>query len=378
VGISHQNHSMYGCTTGGAAFQLHGKHGTISVMRPFAQLSAQGQVRRLRQAATMVLPSYGLAGGRIALIAHGFNTTFRVDAPSADITGAPIERYLLRIHQRDHHDPRIDRRQAIVSELAWLSALRTDTTIMAPEPISSINGQLVTDVMLGGESLRYCSLLRWLDGRVVYAQARPRHLAAVGDLMARLHNHADTWQMPSDFSRVRWDWSAFFGDTAPFAGLGTAATWALIPSMYRQTLERVVEPLQAAMTALGAGPDAFGLIHGDLHLENVLFAGREAQPIDFDDCGFGHRVYDMAVALWIYRLHDQWPAYRDAFFSGYARHRPLPINQLRWLDTFIAAREAFITLWVVAAAQATASFRADVDAILADNVQTVDRLLAII
>ena len=29
-----------------------------------------------------------------------------------------------------------------------------------------------------------------------------------------------------------------------------------------------------------------------------LFMRREVGLIDFDDCGFGYRLYDIAVALW--------------------------------------------------------------------------------
>ena len=52
------------------------------------------------------------------------------------------------------------------------------------------------------------------------------------------------------------------------------------------------------MQRLGQGPNVFGLIHADAHLDNVLFDGQQARLIDFDDCGFGYRIYDVAVALW--------------------------------------------------------------------------------
>lgn len=58
---------------------------------------------------------------------------------------------------------------------------------------------------------------------------------------------------------------------------------------------------RAAMDMLGERSATFGLIHADLHLDNVLFAGGEARPIDFDDCGLGHWLYDIAVTLWLYR-----------------------------------------------------------------------------
>jgi Ser/Thr protein kinase RdoA (MazF antagonist) len=323
------------------------------------------------------LPVYGLGGGRLTLVNHEFNTTFRVDlqAPAAAAPPYVPGRYLLRIHQRDHHDPRLDRQQVIDSELAWLAALRADTMLAVPEPVRTLSGAFVLAAETTGVGTRFCSLLRWLDGRIQFKHAAPRHLYQVGALMAQLHNHAASWHLPPGFARVRWDWQAFFGDTAPYAGLGVQGAWAVLPPAYRPVFERVVEPLRVAMEALGEDPATFGLIHADLHLDNVLFADGEARPIDFDDCGLGHWVYDMAVTLWLYRMKDNWPIYRDAFFSGYATHRRVPHEQIHFLDLFIAARETVIALWVAATAEVNPGFGVALEAELAPNAQAVAQLL---
>jgi Ser/Thr protein kinase RdoA (MazF antagonist) len=346
-------------------------------MRPFDQLTSRGQSRRLRRLAVSVLPAYGLGGGRVALVNHEFNTTFRVDLQASAAHDPPYVpgRYLLRIHQSNHHDPRLDRQQVIESELAWLAALRADTTLAVPEPVPTLSGAFVVTAETTGVGTRFCSLLRWLDGRIQFEHATPRHLYLVGALMAQLHNHAASWRLPPGFARVRWDWHAFFGDTAAYTGLGVRSAWAAIPPAYRPIFERVVEPLRVAMDALGEDPASFGLIHADLHLDNVLFAGGEARPIDFDDCGLGHWVYDMAVTLWLYRMKDNWPVYRDAFFSGYATHRPVPDEQIQFLDLFIAARETTIALWIAATAEVNPGFGVALEAELAPNAQAVAQLL---
>jgi Ser/Thr protein kinase RdoA (MazF antagonist) len=55
--------------------------------------------------------------------------------------------------------------------------------------------------------------------------------------------------------------------------------------------------MQRVMTRLGDGTDQFGLIHADLHLDNALFWRDDVRIIDFDDCGFGYWLYDIAVSL---------------------------------------------------------------------------------
>ncbi len=79
----------------------------------------------------------------------------------------------------------------------------------------------------------------------------------------------------------------------------------------------------------------------------------------------------MAVSLWLYRMKPDWPVWRAAFLAGYASVRPLPTDQLPYLDDFIAAREAPIALWVVGMAQHNPDFRAGLAADLAEIEQTI-------
>ena len=60
---------------------------------------------------------------------------------------------------------------------------------------------------------------------------------------------------------------------------------------------------RAPSTSCGQQPSrhvrtATGLIHADLHYENFLFHDGVARAIDFDDCGWGFYLYDVAVTLW--------------------------------------------------------------------------------
>lgn len=82
-----------------------------------------------------------------------------------------------------------------------------------------------------------------------------------------------------------------------------------------------------------------------------------------------------AVTLWLYRMKENWPAYRDAFFASYAKHRRMPDDQGRFLDLFIAARETAIALWIAATAHTNPGLGTDLEAELAPNAQAVERLL---
>jgi len=217
-------------------------------------------------------------------------------------------------------------------------------------------------------------VLRWMDGRVHSAAPRPVHLHRLGSVMARLHNHAGQWRVPPGFVRIRWDWETFFGDTMIYAGINAADAWSLVPDNLRRSFARVASGMRGVMTHLGEEADSVGLIHADLHLDNALFWRDEVRIIDFDDCGFGYWLYDIAVALWELRYRDDYQQFRSALIDGYTRHRPLPPG-LAHLDDFIATREVAFGLWFTATAQVNPVFRAELDQMQADIARSLDTLL---
>jgi len=332
-------------------------------------VSRRAEIVRLRRLAATSLDAYELDDPRIALVAHRENTTFRVSTA----TGCE---YLLRIHRPHRHGRAVDSAAAVRSELEWLVDLRDNTSLAVPKPVRTVAGELTTTCMADDvDGSRVCSLLAWMSGRNRTKSARPVHLRRVGETLAQLHEHGDVWRPPDGFVRIRWDREAFFGNTLLYGDVDAADCWELLPPKLRSDFERVAEAVGEIMRRLGEGPDVFGLIHADAHLDNVLFDAGRACLIDFDDCGFGYRMYDVAVALWEYRHRDDYPEFRSAFVSGYTRHRPLTDEQMQLLDAFIAAREVAFGLWLVGMAEQRSDIRSEVPTELAFIERNLDRVL---
>jgi Ser/Thr protein kinase RdoA (MazF antagonist) len=330
------------------------------------------RVARMRRVAVRALDAYPLADPELRFIADEENTTFRVDATAPD----GRDRFLLRLHRPARHGRKVDSAAAIGSELDWLTALRAGTDLLVPAPFRTVDGK-VTTVAASPEvpEPRVCSVLRWMDGRVHSAAPRPVHLRRIGSVMARLHNHAAQWDLPPGFVRIRWDWETFFGDTMIYGETNAADVWDLLPDDLRRRFDQVASGMRRVMTHLGEGADNFGLIHADLHLGNALFWRGEVKVIDFDDCGFGYWLYDIAVALWELRYRNDYEDFRSALIEGYTQHRPLPPGDLAHLDDFIATREVAVGLWFTGTAQVNPAFRADLDQVQADIGRSLDTLL---
>ncbi len=349
-------------------------------MNVFSTLTRRGQITRLRRLATSILPEYDLVDPKLAYLGHGFNTTFCIHAEAGvsvvQSAGYDPNRYLLRVHRPGWHGTQQGTRTLVQSEMFWLSALRHHTNLVVPEPLATKGGAYTAVGRDEGvPEARVCSALRWVNGRFHAQSPKPIDLYRVGVLTAQLHNHAVAWTLPAGFARHRWDWDALFGDTISFTDLSASEVWEIVPAPYRPVLEEAAIALQLVLDVLGKDSEVWGLIHADLHLDNVIFATGEARPIDFDDCGFGYWLYDIAVVLWELRLQDHWSAFRQAFLDGYAQHRPVPHDQLPYLDTFIAAREAMIGLATAAMTREVPEYHEYLDEDMCSVAETIQAIV---
>lgn len=272
------------------------------------------------------LAQWGLQDAECAFVAGRENRVYRVTAA----TGS----YALRIKRPGYRDE-----VELQSELAWLAAMDR-AGISVPAPIPSLAGRLLERAGDG-----FVDVVTWLPGnpmgksRVLLAISdRIGAFRALGAEMARLHQACDAWQLPNGFRRCRWDIEGLVGN-APVWG----AFWQN-PTLDDGTRALFLSFRDAARARIvGAGPE-FGLIHADLVRENVLFDGPVIRMIDFDDGGFGYRLFDIATVLLKNLDEPDYPALKEALIDGYIGRRPLDLSLL---DLFIALRAATYVGWIV-------------------------------
>ena len=98
--------------------------------------------------------------------------------------------------------------------------------------------------------------------------------------------------------------------------------------------------LEAVESELGFESGVFGLIRGDLSFGNVLFGDNGPVPIDFDDCGYGYYLHDLAVPLAGAWRKPGFEGRFEAFIAGYRQLLDLPGEMLRDLPVFLGLRSA--------------------------------------
>lgn len=316
--------------------------------QPFDSLTRGGQIRRLAVLARHILTDYPIEARRLTPLTHGDNTTFRVDA-------ADGARYVLRIHRPSRKTP-----AEVRSELLWLAALQQEPDMAAPVPVAARGGELVTLAGVPGvPEPRMAVLLRWLPGRFLDRGLTPGHLARVGAFMARLHTCGARFAPPQGFVRGRLD--NLYGKPVGVAEAvarrqvdnpaDEAAALELLAAVCApaevQLVEQVIQRTRAAQRRVGLGPECFGLIHGDLHQWNYLFHEGQVRAIDFDDCGYGHYLYDLAVTLFNLQAHANKLRLRAALLAGYRSVRPLAPEHEQELQCFMDLRDLQMMLWAI-------------------------------
>lgn len=272
------------------------------------------------------------AGGAARLVNHSENQTFQIDTPGRGM-------FMLRIHRAGYQS-----RPAIESELAWLTALRRDTTLSIPEPIPGRDGKLLQSVATPlGE--RLAVLFRHVAG------SEPQPEGNLGDLFvtlgryaATLHDHATTWQRPPFFQRPVWQAATILDSDGPWGD------WRMAPGVddrNRPVLDRLDSTLWLRLAAYGTGEDRYGLIHADMRLGNLLIDGSGGITlIDFDDCGFCWFAYDFAAAISFHETNPAVPDARAAWLEGYQSVRPLGAIDLAALDAMVMLRRMALLAWI--------------------------------
>ncbi len=279
--------------------------------------------------ARSLLPQWNVdPDAEIVLMNVSENTTFAIGAD-----------HVLRIHRAGYSSA-----EEIDSELAWLQAVRNDTGVVTPEVVKTIDRTSVVRARVGAfDSDRFAVMFRRLPGIEPTEDRLVDLFEPLGQITARLHQHARTWVRPKGFTRRLWDTDHSIGEHEHWGclenGLGVGENERLV-------LRRCAEKVNSRLAEFGTAPDRFGLVHADLRLANLLVDSHGGiSVLDFDDSGFSWFGYDLGASLSFIEDHRQRADLIDAWSNGYRSVAPLEEAVEHELMTFIMLRRLVLTAW---------------------------------
>jgi len=295
-------------------------------------MSADALLVTARQA----MSHWGVNAPVLDLISHRENAVFRTNLKD----GTPAA---LRLHR-----PGYNTEQEILSEL-WVSKELAENGFPCPKPTPTDAKGFLASLADG----QCATMISWVEGAPIgnaeagIDQAAGDKIALyhdVGALLAALHTKTDQMKFGADFSRRKWDAEGFLGDSPHWGRF-----WEN-PVLTRDESHL----LQAARTKAradlvrfqSAGAD-FGFIHADALRENIFCNGNGLTLIDFDDSGFGFRLYDLATALSQSVDDADYLRLRQAIVDGYRTRRALDDHAALLLPLFQMLRTMASLGWAI-------------------------------
>src|SRR5262245_22668006 len=297
-------------------------------------LSHDDLLARLSRLAHKAIGLYELSPRSTAtMINLSENATYRIDDPNSGGTT------VLRIHRVGYHSY-----AAINSELQWMAALRRDAGLETPEAIPARDGTVIQ--MLVSRELkdpRHAVMSKFMTGREPPEEELLAPFERLGEVSARMHQHAKTWQLPPGFTRHTWDYETALG------GRPTWGRWqhgmGMTPKR-EKLLGRMSEAIRRRLERYGRPRECFGLTHADIRLANLLVEGERTKVIDFDDCGFSWYLYDLGTALSFIEHRPDVPELVDSWLRGYHKVAALSPEERDEIPTFIMFRRLLLVAWI--------------------------------
>lgn len=246
-------------------------------------------------------------------------------------------RYALRLHRGHYH-----RKHEIESELLWLDALRAEG-IQVPEALFDGEGERVQTLSLANGERRHAVLFHWVDGEMPTNNIDPQAFQPLGQITAQLHRHSQRWQMPQGFERLHWDHASMVGPE------GHWGDWHAVRGLQpddRALIDDALRRIGAELKAFGTSPQRYGLIHADLRLTNLLHHRGETRVIDFDDCGMGWYLHDLAAAISFEEHHPNAHAWIEHWLNGYERVAHLDDVDIAMIPSLVMQRRIQMTAWI--------------------------------
>jgi Ser/Thr protein kinase RdoA (MazF antagonist) len=292
--------------------------------------------------ARSALAAYGRAAGSpLRLLSLSENATYLVDDDDPMV---------LRVHRPGYHS--LD---AIRSELAWMKALRTETSVTTPELIHPCYGTDVVTAKVGGDVL-YVDAVTFVAGYTAEENPETVGFDELGHLTAVMHDHGRRWAAPQGFTRFRWDLESILG---PHARWGN---WRLAPGLTardRTWIGRAAEDITVRLTEFGCAPDRFGLVHADLRPANLIVDPSDVSGgitvIDFDDCGWSWYLADLGAAVSFLEDTPTGERIIADWLTGYFEVGSIPAEHLALIPAFVMMRRIMLTAWIASHFEADAA-----------------------
>jgi Ser/Thr protein kinase RdoA (MazF antagonist) len=321
-------------------------------MSAFFDLSQDLQIKQLEHFAHDVLKHYPIELASAVSINYEYNATLRIEATNGQM-------FALRININSPRTP-----ENLKAEIAWVRSLAQDSRVLVPGPIANNDGIFYTSIFHeASQRTLHCVLYSWLSGAELGDEPTAEQLHALGAAMATMHLASKDFSCPAgstlpSFNDPLWETEDFL-----------LSEKSVLDSPMRDVISQAMDVIRSETQRLFSESKP-QIIHADLHGWNVMWDNGTLAVFDFDDCGFGLPLQDLATAIYYLDTPEQDAALKE----GYASVAPLPEYTQRDLDMLLLQRRIILLNYLYETTNA--EHRSMLPEYLEETLRRVEKFLA--
>lgn len=212
-------------------------------------------------------------------------------------------KFILRLYHHHWRTP-----EEIHYELALLNHL-SEYNCPVAAPVTTAEGD--TCFTLGTtDGARQAALFAFIEGMSPQRNMTSQQAYALGRELAGIH--LASADFTTAYRRQRLD-----TDYLLYQSVDVILPY--LPEMQQHSLKNIADAIAADLPELPMSPPCLTICHGDPNPGNLLFdASGTLHLIDFDQCGPGWRMFDIAKFLAAVHQHDELAGIKQACVDGYS------------------------------------------------------------
>lgn len=240
--------------------------------------------------------------------------------------------YVLKFYEQDNVAE--ETVQVQVDVLAFIK----DAGVNTAEIVSSVAGKRL-EVLVENEKAYYALAMSKVGGHTLTDWKNNREwVSGWGQSMGQFHHLMATQQTKVNKVFSNWNEEAFLKD---------------IPTKFDQELVRKWNAFMEQLQQLPKKEEEYGIIHHDLHHENIYLWKKKMYLLDFDDVRCHWYIYDIAIAIYhaMQTVHpnerkETYKKFSSSFFEGYKKEHRLSDQQIDQLPYFLNYREMYSYIYL--------------------------------
>lgn len=301
-------------------------------------------LERYEEVALKAIENYSfLDNCKIQLLSYTENAIYLVESQDN-------KNYVLRVCRPNYHT-----KLEIESEVHWINSLNSQSPVEVAAPIAASDDNFVQTIGLDDDKINYhCILFTFLKGETLSNDKGvelKEHFLNLGEITAHLHIDDQNRSINEKIVRSSWDIESILGKNPKWG------KWQDGPAITPDRLklfQKVSNTIQERLNLFGKSSEHFGLIHSDLRLDNILLDYGQYKVLDFDDCGYGWYLFDLAVTFNSIEYKSSRSSILklsssdliQSWLEGYRKVRYLSKKEELEIPTFIMLRRLMSIGWM--------------------------------